>query len=192
MQCLRTYDMDAVKQNTITINLDDANLAEILKKIIADADITVGEVFDDQDILDHVHDGGMPIDEIFDEDEILTCGCVIDAMDELEKKRAKTRKKNAELEAKVAELEKELAEFREWNAKMKDNGNEEWCRRCGSWQREGWNGIDIIRIEKDAKWGCVCEDCLHHLDNEDHERCEKCDGCKDCGCCECDAEETEE
>ena len=100
------------------------------------------------------------------------------------------QEKIAELEKKNAELEKELAEFREWNAKMKDNGNEEWCRRCGSWQREGWNGID--RIVKDAKWGCVCEDCLHDLDNDDHEVCKACDCCKDCGCCECEGDETDE
>ena len=83
----------------------------------------------------------------------------------------------------VAELERQLAEFREWNAKMKDNENEEWCRRCGSWQNCERDGSDII---KDAKWGYVCHDCLHHLDNPDHERCKECDCCKDCDCCECD------
>ena len=80
MQCLRTYDMETLKQYMERKNLDDANLAELLKYIIAEAELTVGELFDDQDILDHVHDGGMPIDEIFGEDEVLGCGCVIDAI----------------------------------------------------------------------------------------------------------------
>jgi hypothetical protein len=117
----------------------------------------------------------------------------------LEKKVAELEKQNAELErqlakdadvqrqlAEVVELERQLAEFREWNAKMKDNGNEEWCRRCGSWQNCERDGSDII---KDAKWGYVCHDCLHHLDNPDHERCTECDCCKGCDCCECDEED---
>jgi hypothetical protein len=81
--------------------------------------------------------------------------------------------------SKIAELEKELAELREWNAKMNWNQNEEWCRSCGAWEDS---------VCKAEGWGYVCEDCLHHLDNEDHERCEECDGCKECGC-DCDDEE---
>jgi hypothetical protein len=110
----------------------------------------------------------------------------------LEKKVAELEKQNAELMKvvgdveRVVELERQLAEFREWNAKMKDNYNEEWCRRCGSWQNCERDGSDII---KDAKWGCVCHDCLHHLDNPDHERCTECDCCKGCDCCECEEED---
>jgi hypothetical protein len=52
-----------------------------------------------------------------------------------------------------------------------------------------YEDIDQTRIVKDAKWGCVCEDCHHELDNPDHETCKECDNCKDCGCCECEEEE---
>jgi hypothetical protein len=80
--------------------------------------------------------------------------------------------------SRIAELEAKLAEFREWNAKMRCMDNEGWCRRCGAWEDS---------VCKAEGWGYVCEDCLHHLDNEDHERCEECDGCKDCGC-DCEEE----
>ena len=138
MQCLRTYDMDAtmifnlndancdlpttgkaweilldhVKENAMhrDLYLGDLQDEDIIEEVQRRG-LSVGEVFDDQDILDHVHDGGMPLEEIFDEDEILGCGCVTDAMDELEKKRSKTRKRNAELEQKVAELEAKVAEL---------------------------------------------------------------------------------
>jgi hypothetical protein len=55
-----------------------------------------------------------------------------------------------------------------------------------------YEDIDQTRIVKDAKWGCVCEDCHHELDNPDHETCKECDNCKDCGCCECEEETVDE
>jgi len=190
VQCLRTYDMETA--NIITINTDDKNLAEVIKKIIAEAGLTVADLFDDDEVRDHIHESGIPADEIYDEDDILDCGCVTDKIQELEDQIAELEEKNDELDTKNAklkrknaELERQLAEFREWNAKMKDNENEEWCRRCGSWQNCERDGSDII---KDAKWGYVCHDCLHHLDNPDHERCKECDCCKDCDCCECGEE----
>ena len=48
MQCLKTYDMETVKQYMERKNLDDANLAEILKHIIAEAGLSVGDLFDDE------------------------------------------------------------------------------------------------------------------------------------------------
>jgi hypothetical protein len=95
------------------------------------------------------------------------------------------RKCHKKAEARVAELEKELAEFREWNAKMRCMDNEGWCRRCGAWEEEQAWARGVCKVEK---WGYVCGDCLHHLDNEDHETCKECNGCKDCGC-NCDDEE---
>jgi hypothetical protein len=99
--------MDATKM--MTINLDDANLAQYLKALIAEAEITVGELFDDQDILDHVHDGGMPIDEIFGEDEILGCGCVMDAIAQ--------EREDCEQET-IEKYEEEIAELKEENADL--------------------------------------------------------------------------
>jgi len=328
--------------NIITINTDDKNLAEVIKKVIADAGLTIADLFDDDEVCDHIHESGMPVDVVYDEDDILGCGCVTDKIEELEDQLGELQEANAEtehdneilkkkwrklekelaelkkklpeeippiphvkldpaishgwksmlkpvvrglgelywsripcnteessdraeyyyeptpreahallafglnwtpmeviaeeisereipvdaiydedellendmiqkmlederealdsdgwakvdekdeeieeLEKKNAELERQLTEFREWNAKMKDNYNEEWCRRCGSWQNCERDGSDII---KDAKWGYVCHDCLHHLDNPDHERCKECDCCKDCDCCECEEE----
>ena len=186
--------METVKQYMERKNLDDANLAEILKHIIAEAGLSVGDLFDDDEICDHIHEAGIPVDTLYDEDDILECGCVTDKIEELEQRLGELEDEKDYVERdhrddlkRCDELMRQLAEFREWNAKMRDNGNEEWCRRCGSWQREEWS--EQGGIVKDAKWGCVCEDCLHHLDNEDHERCEDCDCCKDCGCCECEEDE---
>jgi len=236
VQCLRTYDMETA--NIITINTEDKNLAEVIKKIIAEAGLTIVDLFDDDEVIDYIHESGIPLEAIYDEDEILDQNCVTDKIqeledqiaeleekndeldaendeldekndeleeknDELEEKNAELEEKNDELDAEKTELdhdneilkkkwrnlEKELAEFREWNAKMKDNENEEWCRRCGSWQNYERDGSNII---KDAKWGCVCHDCLHHLDNPDHERCKECDCCKDCDCCVCEEEDEDE
>ena len=113
-QTTTTQQQSIMTTNPVTINIDDANLAEILKKIIADADLTVGDLFDDQDILDHVHDGGMPIDEIFAEDEILGCGCVIDAMErEREELNSDGWAKVDEKDEEIEELEKKVAELKE-------------------------------------------------------------------------------
>ena len=81
MQCLKTYDMDAPK---LTFHHDDKNIAEIIKKIIADAGLTVGELFEDDDITEYIHDAGIPVDVVYDEDDILACGCVTDKIEELE------------------------------------------------------------------------------------------------------------
>jgi len=225
--------------NNITINTDDKNLAEVIKKIIAEAGLTIADLFSDDDVISHVQEGGIPVDAIYDEEELLENDMIqkmlederealdsdgwakVDEKDEeieeleekiqeLEDQIAELEERNDELDAEKteldhdneivkkkwrklekenAELERQLAEFREWNAKMKDNENEEWCRRCGSWQNCERDGSNII---KDAKWGCVCHDCLHHLDNPDHERCKECDCCKGCDCCECDEEENDD
>jgi predicted nuclease with TOPRIM domain len=208
--------------NIITINTDDKNLAEVIKKIIAEAGLTIADLFDDDEVCDHIHESGMPADVVYDEDDILDCGCVTDKIQELEDQIAELEERNDELDAekteldhdteilkkkwreldkkvaefrdhdmkRVDELMRQLAEFREWNEKMKVNTCEEWCRRCGTWEMKGgrYEDIDQTRIVKDAKWGCVCEDCHHELDNPDHEVCQMCVCCKDCGCCECEEE----
>ena len=86
MQCLKTYDMETVKQYMERKNLDDANLAEILKHIIAEAGLSVGDLFDDDEICDHIHEAGIPVDTLYDEDDILECGCVTDKIEELEQR----------------------------------------------------------------------------------------------------------
>ena len=124
MQCLRTYDMQTA--NIITINTEDKNLTEILKQIIADAGLSVGDLFDDDEICDHIHEAGIPVDTLYDEDDILECGCVIDAMDELEKK--------------VAELEEENEDYL---AQVYQDG---W--------KKGWAGEDICEGRYGTFGGC--------------------------------------
>ena len=177
--------------NIITINTEDKNLAEIIKQIIADAGLSVGDLFDDDEICDHIHEAGIPVDTVYDEDDILECGCVTDKIEELEQRLGELEDEKDYVERdhrddlkRVDELMRQLAEFREWKTKMSWNENDEWCRSCGTWDKSG----DWEKMCKCPKWGIICLDCLHHLDNEDHERCGECDGCKDCGC-ECEADE---
>ena len=66
--------------NTVTINLDDINLAEILKKLVHDSGLRVCELFDDEDIVFHIQEAGIPIDQIYEDDEILQCECVTEKM----------------------------------------------------------------------------------------------------------------
>jgi len=111
--------------NIITINTDDKNIAEIIKKIIADEGLTVADLFDDAEVCDHIHESGIPIEQIYDEDDILACECVTDKIEELkqrllekvkirtaeyeEKMKGLFKEGLAELKAKVAELERKLA-----------------------------------------------------------------------------------
>jgi hypothetical protein len=113
--------------NIITINTEDKNLAEIIKKIIADAGLSVGDLFEDDEVCDHIHEAGISADVVYDEDDILACGCVTDKIEELEQRlleKVKIRTAEyeekmkglfkeglAELKAKVAELKKENAEL---------------------------------------------------------------------------------
>ena len=155
----------------MTINLDDANLAEILKKIIADADLTVGDLFDDQDILDHVHDGGMPIDEIFAEDEILGCGCVIDA---IEQERKDCEEETIEkYEEEIEELQKKVAELTEQMRFMDPNGVK--CDRCDEPVLYEGNEGKISNVDGEI----ICMECYsrEHEEarhNEIYTLCESC------------------
>jgi hypothetical protein len=72
--------------NIITINTEDKNLAEIIKNIIADAGLSVADLFEDSEVCDHIHESGIPIEQIYDEDDILSCGCVTDKIEELEQR----------------------------------------------------------------------------------------------------------
>jgi hypothetical protein len=117
--------MDATK---MTFHHDDKNIAEIIKKIIADAGLTVADLFEDSEVCDHIHESGIPIEQIYDEDDILACECVTDKIEELEQRlleKVKIRTAEyeekmkglfneglAELKAKVAELKKENAQLR--------------------------------------------------------------------------------
>jgi hypothetical protein len=106
--------------NNITINTDDKNLAEVIKKIIADAGLTIADLFDDDEVRDHIHESGLPADEIYDEDDILDCGCVTDKIQELEDQIAELEEKNDELDTKNAKLKKKNAEL----AKERDDYGE--------------------------------------------------------------------
>jgi hypothetical protein len=66
--------------NAVTINLDDINLAEIIRTLIIDAGLSIHELFDDDDIIFHIQESGIPIEQIYEEDEILNATCVTDKM----------------------------------------------------------------------------------------------------------------
>ena len=98
--------------NIITINTDDMNLAEVIKKIIAEAGLTVADLFEDSEVCDHIHESGIPIEQIYDEDDILSCGCVTDKIEELEDRIGELQEENDELDTKNAKLKTKNAELK--------------------------------------------------------------------------------
>lgn len=106
--------------NNITINTDDKNLAEVIKKIIAEAGLTIADLFDDDEVCDHIHESGMSADVVYDEDDILDCGCVTDKIQELEDQIAELEERNDELDTKNAKLKKKNAKL----AKERDDYDE--------------------------------------------------------------------
>ena len=110
----------------MTINLDDIHLTEILKKLIAEAEIKVHELYDDDEIADYIHESGMPIGSLYDDDEILQCECVEDAIaQEREDCEQETVEK---YEEEIEELQKKVAELTEQMRFLDPNGKP--CDRC--------------------------------------------------------------
>jgi hypothetical protein len=154
---------------------------EVIAEEISDREIPVDEIYDEDDLREN----DMVQKMLEDEREGLMddgWGKVDEKDDEIEQ----LEETIAELRQEIATHKKKVAELKEWNEKMGLNRNEEWCRRCGSWDA---GHEDSDRIVKDPKWGWVCDDCQHDLNNEDHEKCDECLNCKDCGCCECEEDE---
>ena len=145
MQCLITYDMETA--NIITINTDDKNLAEVIKKIIAEAGLTVGELFNDDDIIEYIHESGLPADEIYDEDDILDCGCVTDKIEELMRRDAQAKEDFAEEEEEEEEEDDERFE----------------CSACGKAEPKSENWVDCVdELDGDV----VCPECWKKWDKE--------------------------
>ena len=114
MQCLITYDMETA--NIITINTEDKNLAEIIKNIIADAGLSVADLFEDSEVCDHIHESGIPLDDIYDDDDILESNCVKTLIASL---LEKVKIRTAEYEEKMTGLFKEgLAKLEKRNAEL--------------------------------------------------------------------------
>lgn len=110
----------------MTINLDDMNIAEILKNLVIDAGLSIHDLFDDDDVIAHVQEGGIPVDAIYEEDEILGCGCVIDA---IEQEREDCEQETIEkYEEEIEELQKKVAELTEQMRFLDPNGKP--CDRC--------------------------------------------------------------
>jgi DNA repair exonuclease SbcCD ATPase subunit len=112
--------------NTITINTDDKNLAKIIKKIIADAELTVDDLFDDDEIVEYIREAEMPVDEVYDEDDILDCGCVRDAIaqerEDCEQETVeKYEEEIEEYEEQVGQLEKTIAELKKKIDEVKED-----------------------------------------------------------------------
>jgi hypothetical protein len=139
--------------NTMTINLDDANLPTtgtawdaMLKHVMANCDvddiieeiknresIPLADLLDadcgDDAVVEYVHDAGIPIDAIWDEDELREME-IIQTMLEQEREEldsdgwAKVDEKDEEIE----ELQKKVAELTEQMRFLDPNGRP--CDRC--------------------------------------------------------------
>jgi len=135
VQCLRTYDMETA--NNITINTDDKNLAEVIKKIIADAELTVADLFDDDEVRDHIHEAEIPIEDIYDEDDILECDCVKDA---IAQEREDCEQETVEsYEEEIEEYQSQVAQLEETIAELKSGGTKpvlEYNRQLGEQNAE--------------------------------------------------------
>ena len=120
----------------MTINLDDMNIAEILKNIVIDAGLSIHDLFDDDDVIAHVQEAGIPVDAIYDEDELLE-NEMIQKMLEDEREAlnsdgwAKVDEKDEEIEeykSQVGQLEETIAELRREMRFLDLNGRP--CDRC--------------------------------------------------------------
>ena len=100
--------------NPVTINLDDMNIAEILKNLVIDAGLSIHDLFDDDDVIAHVQEAGIPVDAIYDEDELRENEMIQKMLEEEREELnsdgwAKVDEKDEEIE----ELEKKVAELKE-------------------------------------------------------------------------------
>ena len=164
MQCLTTYEMDA----EWTFNLNDENcelptretnwyawqiLLEHVRYEATPEELTdgietwcaegwggVGHTCTDVQIISEVASRGIPIGDLFDDDDILGCECVIDAIRDELKENAELKKENAELKKKVAELEEENEDYL---AQVYKDG---W--------KKGWEGEDICEGRYGTFGGC--------------------------------------
>jgi len=134
--------------NIITINTEDKNLAEVIKKIVAEAGLTIADLFDDDEVRDHIHESGIPLEEIYDEDEILDQNCVTDKIQELEDQISDLEEKNDELDTKNAKLKKKNAKLAEEVLTEEQKEDMQGQAYKDGW-KDGWAGVDVY----DGRYG---------------------------------------
>lgn len=169
-------DETIMTTNTMTINLDDANLVQTLKTLIAEA--------------------GIPVDAIYEDDEILGCECVAIAVsqeredceqetvekyeeeieelkqelaDHKEQDEQDWRDKQDEYEEEIRDLEKKVAELTEQMRFLDPNGKP--CDRCNEPVCYEGNEGKVSRQDE----AIICAECdAREADEAKYTTCESC------------------
>ena len=174
--------------NTVTINLDDMNIAEILKNLVIDAGLSIHDLFDDDDVIAHVQEAGIPVDAIYDEDELRENEMIQKMLEEEREELnsdgwAKVEEKDEEIE----ELEKKVAELTEQmrfldpvcyegnEGKVSQQDGAVICGECDAREAEGAKYSTCSECERlcynggnsDPKKPWVCADCDEEEEDEE-------------------------
>jgi len=167
-QCQTTtqQQQSIMTTNTVTINLDDMNIAEILKNLVIDAGLSIHDLFDDDDVIAHVQEAGIPVDAIYDEDEL-------HENEMIQKMLEDEREGLLEKEEEIEELEKKVAELTEQMRFLDPNGRP--CDRCNEPVCYEGNEGKISRKD-DA---IICAECdAREAQEAKYTSCESC--CRAC------------
>jgi antitoxin component of RelBE/YafQ-DinJ toxin-antitoxin module len=164
--------------NTVTINLDDMNIAEILKNLVIDAGLSIHDLFDDDDVIAHVQEGGIPVDAIYEEDELRENEMIQKMLEEeREELNSDGWAKVEERDEEIEELQKKVAELTEQMRFLDPNGKP--CDRCN--EPVCYEGNDPKISENDGE--IICGECYSReveeaKHNAKYTWCESC--CRNC------------
>lgn len=197
-QTTTTRQQSIMTTNTMTINLDDANLAEILKKLIAEAGISVDAIYDEDELRENEmiqnmmmeerngmdSDGWAKVDEKDEEIEELEKK-VAELTDAIRQEREDCEQETIEkYEEEIEELEKEIEELQKENEELEHetidlawamrflDPNGKPCDRCN--EPVCYEGNEGKISRKDRKT-IICAECdAREADEAKYTTCEDC------------------